>query len=102
MGHSPAGVERGRQYVSRIGGDMRWFTLGFLFVASLATAQQPSNAPPIRWQQSYGGTDGEHLTTVAELRDGSFIMSGYSFSGVSGNKTNDGGSSGWLVFTDSL
>jgi hypothetical protein len=79
---------------------MRWFTHGFL--VATATMVHATNAPPIRWQQSHGGTNDEFLTSVAQLRDGSFILSGYSFSEVGGNKTAGGGSLGWLVFADPM
>src|SRR6185503_1064202 len=79
---------------------MRWFTRGFLIITTAKV--HAADAPPIRWQQSYGGTDSDYLTSVAELRDGTFVMSGFSFSEVGGNKTNGGGSLGWIVFTDSM
>lgn len=78
---------------------MRWLTLfGFLFAVSLASGQ--SNSPPIQWQSSFGGTNDDLLNSAAQLQDGSLVLAGVSMSGIDGNKTNAGGTNGWLVFMD--
>jgi hypothetical protein len=77
---------------------MRWLSLfGISLFVVMAAAQQPSNAPPIQWQSSFGGAGIDAANAVAELRDGSFVVSGSSRSPDGGNKTNT--STGpWLVF----
>ena len=57
----------------------------------------------ILWDKTLGGTEDETLVDVLVLDDGSFILGGYSVSGVSGEKTeaSQGGSDFWLVKLDS-
>jgi len=56
------------------------------------------------WDHSFGGTDNDELLGLEQTKDGGFILGGFSFSDVSGNKTSGtfraGYSDFWLVRTD--
>ncbi|MFI5172476.1 MAG: T9SS type A sorting domain-containing protein [Chitinophagales bacterium] len=54
------------------------------------------------WENTIGGSNGEITYQIVEMYDGGFAMSGYSYSPISGDKTepNNGGADLWLVRTD--
>lgn len=56
----------------------------------------------IQWQKEYGGNSFEHLMSIQQLPDSSYIIGGFSQSGVSGNKTEPGRGmyDYWTVHTD--
>ncbi|MCI0746264.1 MAG: hypothetical protein L0Y58_12740, partial [Verrucomicrobia subdivision 3 bacterium] len=58
--------------------------------------------PPIEWQRSFGGTNGDTLYALLQTSDGGFILGGESASGATGNKTsaNFGGQDFWVVRLD--
>ncbi len=62
---------------------------------------QPVN---IEWQQILGGTNSEGAYDIASTSDGGYILGGYTYSGISGNKTvaSFGGSDYWVTKTDAL
>ncbi len=43
----------------------------------------------ILWQRTYGGSDVEQLFTALQTADGGFIVGGFSYSDISGEKTED-------------
>ncbi|MBC8045965.1 MAG: T9SS type A sorting domain-containing protein [Fimbriimonadaceae bacterium] len=53
----------------------------------------------IQWQDAYGGTSGDGISYFHENTDGSYILGGYSYSSVGGNKTVDnlGSSDYWIL-----
>src|SRR5688572_12838094 len=55
------------------------------------------------WDKSFGGNSYELFTAIRQLSDGGFIVSGSSFSAISGDKTepSQGGWDYWLIRTDS-
>ena len=55
-----------------------------------------------QWQAAYGGNSGELLTSIQPAGDGGYILGGYSYSGVAGNKTSPGHGDAdfWLVKVD--
>lgn len=55
------------------------------------------------WDRTIGGTETEDLRRIMELPDGGFLLSGESYSPISGNKTenNLGVEQTWVVKTDS-
>jgi hypothetical protein len=55
------------------------------------------------WDKVYGGTDDEILGSIIESSDNGFIIAGTSYSGISGDKTQNvvGGSDYWIIKTDS-
>ncbi|HKS37849.1 MAG TPA: hypothetical protein VJW76_11705 [Verrucomicrobiae bacterium] len=55
------------------------------------------------WDRSFGGNDHDYAQDVQLTADGGFIVAGYSFSGISGNKTTPhfGRGDGWAVRLDS-
>ena len=59
------------------------------------------------WDRSYGGTQNDELLSLQQTADGGFILGGFSFSDLSGNKTNGNFGQGgplttdfWIVRTD--
>ncbi|QNF31971.1 T9SS type A sorting domain-containing protein [Adhaeribacter swui] len=55
------------------------------------------------WDKTFGGRSREELRSLAITRDGGFVLGGTSFSGRSGDKTQNsrGNSDYWLLKTDS-
>jgi len=56
------------------------------------------------WDKTFGGTLEDHLSSVQQTADGGYILGGYSFSGISGDKSQNswGECDFWIVKTDSL
>jgi hypothetical protein len=57
----------------------------------------------ILWQNTIGGSEGDYLYSVIETSDGGYLLGGFSFSGISGDKTeaNEGiYDDYWLVKLD--
>jgi hypothetical protein len=56
-----------------------------------------------QWDKTFGGDSYELFTGIKQLGDGGFIVSGSSYSGISGDKTepSQGGWDYWLIRTDS-
>jgi hypothetical protein len=56
-----------------------------------------------QWEKAFGGSSYDYLRSVQQTSDGGYILGGYSFSGISGNKTNPsfGGADYWLIKLDS-
>ncbi|WP_162052267.1 T9SS type A sorting domain-containing protein [Pontibacter pamirensis] len=54
------------------------------------------------WDKKYGGSDADLMTVLYQTSDGGYILGGYSFSGVDGDKTvaNVGESDFWLIKID--
>jgi len=54
------------------------------------------------WEKTFGGAAGDGLTQVQQTMDGGFILTGWSYSGPSGNKTSPHYGSGdyWIVRLD--
>lgn len=57
----------------------------------------------IIWQKTLGGSLGDYMTSVAQTRDGGFLVGGYSNSDISGEKSENskGGYDYWIVKLDS-
>ncbi len=58
----------------------------------------------IQWQNDIGGSSLEWMKSVQQTLDGGYILGGYSYSGVSGDKTeaNKGGGDYWVVKTNNV
>ncbi len=56
-------------------------------------------APGIQWQNTIGGLNNDYLHSVQQTSDGGYILGGYSYSNISGDKTenNNGLSDYWIV-----
>ena len=56
----------------------------------------------IQWQNTIGGSGADYLRSIQQTADGGYILGGYSYSYISGDKTETsiGGSDYWLVKTD--
>ena len=57
----------------------------------------------IEWDKTIGGNDIDILTALQQTNDGGYILGGYSFSNISGEKTQNskGSSDYWIVKLDS-
>ncbi len=75
------------------------FFIGF-FVWGFCEGQNPLVKI---WDKRYGGTDMDNLTTMKQSADGGYLLAGFSFSGMSGDKTQAtwGAADYWIVKTDS-
>ncbi|MBK9729796.1 MAG: T9SS type A sorting domain-containing protein [Chitinophagaceae bacterium] len=56
----------------------------FCFSFSISTAQVI--APEIEWQNTIGGNSSDFLSSVIQTSDGGYLLGGYSYSGISGDK----------------
>jgi hypothetical protein len=58
----------------------------------------------IVWQKTIGGDDIEQVTDIIETNSGGFVVGGYSYSGISGDKTDavHGLSDFWILKLDEL
>ncbi len=56
----------------------------------------------IEWQNTIGGSSDDRLFAVQQTADGGYILGGYSYSGISGDKTEAslGGTDYWVVKLD--
>ncbi len=61
-----------------------------------------SQAPIKQWDVRFGGNEGDALESLQQTTDGGYIMGGYSFSGISGDKTqaSQGNQDYWIIKTD--
>ena len=56
----------------------------------------------IEWQNTIGGSDEDRLHSIQQTADGGYILGGYSWSNISGDKTENcmGSADYWIVKTD--
>jgi hypothetical protein len=56
-----------------------------------------------KWDKRFGGSDYDYLYALQQTSDGGYILGGYSYSGIGGDKTEDsrGSTDYWIVKTDS-
>ncbi len=66
---------------------------------SIATAQ---TAPDKQWDARFGGSDNDYFTSLQQTADGGYILGGYSYSGISGDKTqaSQGYYDYWIVINN--
>ena len=76
----------------------------FSFSFLLITQHSFSQAPTIEWQNTIGGSNYDWLYSLQQTTDGGYILGGYSFSGISGDKTEAGLGSYdyWVVKINSI
>ena len=57
-----------------------------------------------QWDKVFGGTNQEQLNCIEQTKDGGYVLTGYSLSNISGNKTQNswGQADYWIVKIDSL
>ena len=81
---------------------MKNFKLIFFLLCLLISGGVYSQAPTKQWDFRFGGGGSEELFSVQQTADGGYILGGYSFSGISGDRTqaSQGGFDYWLVKTD--
>lgn len=80
--------------------------IGWLLITAfllIAPAKVQSQSPNIIWQNSIGGLVEDDLFTLLQTRNGSFILGGESWSGISGDKTESNFlyNDFWIVKVDS-
>ncbi len=53
----------------------------------------------IEWQNSIGGNGNDYISSVIQTSDGNYLLGGYSYSDISGDKTEaaQGGSDYWVI-----
>lgn len=56
----------------------------------------------IKWQREFGGSSFDHLMSIKQLSDSSYMIGGFSQSGATGNKTESsrGMSDYWMIHAD--
>ena len=59
----------------------------FIFFFLLITKHSFAQAPAIQWQNTIGGSFTDYLYSLYQTTDGGFILGGYSYSSISGDKT---------------
>ncbi len=57
----------------------------------------------VQWQNDIGGSSLEYMTSVKQTQDGGYVLGGYSYSSISGDKTENSNGNGdyWVVKTNS-
>jgi hypothetical protein len=77
----------------------------FLFIPILTFSQAPLVK---QWDKSFGGNNTDNLTSFQQTNDGGYVMGGWSWSGISGNKSESNWDTTlktydyWIVKTDSI
>ena len=63
----------------------------FSFLAATFCALSPlfAQAPVIQWQNTIGGDDYDDVNSLQQTADGGYILGGYSYSNISGDKTEN-------------
>lgn len=63
-----------------------------------------NNSGYIEWQSTIGGSSNDYLNSIAQTTDGGYILGGYSFSGLSGDKTESslGNNDYWVIKLDDI
>ena len=58
----------------------------------------------ILWQNTIGGSSGDGLSDISNTPDGGYILGGFSYSNISGDKTENskGGADYWIIKIDSV
>jgi hypothetical protein len=69
-------------------------------LATVFATAQP--LPVMQWDARFGGSDNDYLSSLQQTSDGGYILGGFSFSGISGDKTqaSQGNDDYWIVKTD--
>ena len=76
----------------------------FFIAMMLSVNGFSQNAPAIEWQNTIGGSSFDEIRDIQQTADGGYILGGSSWSGISGDKTENsiGLSDYWIVKTDAL
>lgn len=80
------------------------FFLTFMYSWCIVNEAFPQ-APLVKmWDKSYGGTESDYLIQLIETHDNGFLLSGFTLSGIGGDKTQPlkGAFDYWILKTDSL
>jgi len=87
---------------SNVSGDKTENNMGPLYTSDYWIVNTDS-AGNIQWQNTIGGNSWDVLRSIQQTIDGGYILGGYSWSGISGDKTENsiGNYDYWIVKTDS-
>ncbi len=82
---------------------MKRYVLILYFTIFIFSNSFSQLAPTIEWQNTIGGSSYDYLFTLKQTPDNGFILSGYSSSDISGDKTenSNGFDDYWIIKTDS-
>lgn len=74
-----------------------------IVVSTLLTSNAFTQPPDLEWQNTIGGNNNDYLQSVQQTSDGGYILSGFSYSDLSGDKTEIllGNSDYWVVKVNS-
>lgn len=63
-----------------------------------------NNSGYIEWQSTIGGSSNDFLISIDQTTDGGYVLGGYSFSGLSGDKTESslGSNDYWVIKLDDI
>ncbi len=64
-----------------------FYCFTFVYAHLYLMPQLSAQVPEIEWQNTIGGSDYDYVRSVQQTADGGYILGGYSYSGVSGDKT---------------
>ena len=83
---------------------MKWQLLLFCFTFFTFNNSFAQTAPAIEWQNTIGGSSYDFCFSFKQTPDNGFILSGYSASDISGDKTenSNGWDDYWIVKIDSV
>jgi hypothetical protein len=85
---------------------MKTISFSLFFIFSFQLCQFASSQNPLVkvWDYRFGGDDYEELFSLKQTADGGFLIGGYSYSNISGDKSEDsrGSNDYWIVKADSL
>ncbi len=75
-----------------------------IFCSIILFAQTLIAQPIIQWQNTIGGNANDQLQSVQQTSDGGYIAGGFSFSNITGDKTEDtiGGYDYWIIKTNDI
>ena len=91
MGGRSTSLISGDKTENTVGGDDYWIV-------------KTNSSGNIQWQNTIGGSGNDWLYSIKQTTDGGYILGGWSFSNISGDKTenSNGLEDYWIVKTDSL
>jgi uncharacterized repeat protein (TIGR01451 family) len=87
---------------SGISGDKNEPNIGYNSYSADYWVVKLDDSGNIEWQNTIGGSENDYLYSVIKTTDGGYLLGGYSFSGISGDKTeaSQGGFDYWVVKLD--
>src|SRR5687768_8626050 len=74
------------------------------FLMYLPVVSFAQYAPLKEWNKTFGGTSGDYLYSIKQTKDQGYILGGFSYSDLSGNRSQQTRGAGdyWVVKIDSI